>query len=252
MLAAMVEPQGPGQRLLARVKRVEDPTLRTIALYGRALPHWATRGHVRRRRLVDQYLAGEEEPRLQIGAGPNSLPGWLDADLIAGDVFLDLTRRLPLPDRSFAFVAGEHIIEHLPDRSAERLLTELRRILRPDGVLRLTTPDLRKHIELYEDRSPVVSREEYCRVLDRASGRPHERPAQMLNDAMRLWGHRWIYDEEDLVARLRAAGFARIVRVEPGESEHRALRGLERHGDVEWLNRAEAMTLEAGALIADH
>lgn len=243
----MAEPPGPVKRLLERVKRVEDPTLRTFALYARAMPHWAARGHVRRTRVVERYLAGTDAPRLQIGVGPNGLPGWLDADLIAGDVFLDLTRPLPLPDACFAYVLGEHVIEHIPDRSAERLLAELRRILRPDGVLRLTTPDLRKHIALYEDRSPVVSREEYCRVLDRASGRPHERPAQMLNDAMRLWGHRWIYDEDDLVARLRGAGFEGIVRVESGESEHPVLRNLERHGDVDWLNRAEAMTLEAGA-----
>jgi hypothetical protein len=54
-----------------------------------------------------------------------------------------------------------------------------------------------------------------------------------------------VYDEEDLAAKLRQAGFTRVQRVEPGESDHEALRGLERHGGAAWINRAEAMCLEA-------
>ncbi|MBA2794276.1 MAG: hypothetical protein H0U32_09860 [Thermoleophilaceae bacterium] len=46
-------------------------------------------------------MAGE--PRLQLGAGPHALPGWLNSDLISGDIYLDLGRRLPLPDQSFTF-----------------------------------------------------------------------------------------------------------------------------------------------------
>lgn len=234
-------------RLVERVKRVENPLVRTLALHTRALPHWVVRGHLLRRSAVRRYLSSTSEPGLQIGTGPHRLPGWLNSDLIAGDVFLDLTRPLPLPNGAFAFVFGEHVIEHIPDRAGERLLAELLRILRPGGVLRLTTPDLQKLIELYEDRNPVIGRAEYARVLDETTGREHGRPAQVLNDAMRLWGHRWIYDEDDLVARLRAAGFETVTRVEPGESKYPALAGLERHGDAEWSNAAEAMTLEATA-----
>jgi hypothetical protein len=60
---------------------------------------------------------------------------------------------------------------------------------------------------------------------------------------MRAWGHRYVYDEEDLVAKLREAGFSPVERVEPGESSDPVLAGIERHGD--WVNDAEAMTLEA-------
>lgn len=233
------------RRVVERLKRTESPLARDLLLRARGYAHWATHGHLVRRRAVRRYLDGTPEPKLQIGTGPLSLPGWLNSDLIAADIYLDLTRPLPLPDRSFAYVFGEHLIEHLPERQVEPLLRELHRILRPGGVLRLTTPDLRKLLALYADENPVIDRASYARFLDAETGKRHTTAAQVLNDQLRLWGHRFIYDEEDLAARLEAAGFADVVRREPGESEHEALRGVERHGSAEWVNRAEAMCLEA-------
>ena len=233
------------KRVVERLKRTESPLLRDALLRARGYAHWAVRGHVVRSRTVARYLASTGEPKLQIGTGPLSLEGWLNSDLISAEIYLDLTRPLPLPDASFAYVFGEHLIEHLSEGDVERLLGELRRILRPGGVLRLTTPDLRKLLAIYEDRNPVIDREAYTRFLDAETGKRHETPAQILNDQLRLWGHRFIYDEEDLARKLERAGFSGVVRREPGESDHAALRGVERHGSAEWINRAEAMCIEA-------
>jgi predicted SAM-dependent methyltransferase len=231
--------------LLTRLKRTEDPALRHVLLRTRGYLHYATHGHLARRRAVERYFASTQEAKLHIGAGPHQLPGWLNTDLISGDIYLDITRRLPFEDGCFAYAFGEHIIEHLSDRSGSALLAELHRVLTPGGVLRLVTPDLRKIIALYEDANPVISREEYTQFLGTTTGRPYDRPAQLFNDYTRLWGHQWIYDEEDLSARLRAAGFTAVVRRETGESEQPALAGLERHGGADWVNHAEAMCLEA-------
>jgi predicted SAM-dependent methyltransferase len=231
--------------IVDRLKRTESPIARGLLLRGRALPHALTRGHVVRRRAVRAYLAGTAEPKLQLGAGPNALPGWLNSDLIAGDVYLDLRRRLPLPDASFAYAFGEHVIEHVSEADGARLLAELHRVLRPGGVVRVTTPDLAKIVALYEDRNPVIGRAEYARYLAATTGKAQERGSQVFNDFMRLWGHRYVYDEEDLTAKLRAAGFSSVERAEPGESRHPALRGAERHGAEPWVNAAEAMCIEA-------
>jgi len=114
----------------------------------------------------------------------------------------------------------------------------------PGGVVRLTTPDLAKLIALYRDENPIVGLDAYIRFLGEQTGKAGRRPAQMLNDLMRLWGIRYTYDAEDLDAKLRDAGFCDVRRVEPGESEHAALRGVERHGEA-WVNRAEALCVEA-------
>lgn len=230
--------------LLSRLKRTEHPAGRHVLLRGRGLLHKATRGHRVRRRAVERYFAATDAPALHIGAGPKRLDGWLNTDLIAGDVHLDLERRLPLPDVSLAYAFGEHVIGSLSESAGIALLAELHRVLRPGGVLRLTTPDLEKLIAIYRDENTVVGREEYTRFLDEQTGKPHATPCQVFNDCVRLWGIRYTYDEADLTAKLRDAGFTEIERVETGESRRPALRGLERHGEP-WVNQAEAVCLEA-------
>jgi predicted SAM-dependent methyltransferase len=231
--------------LVGRLKRTESPALRYALLRAAGAFRYATHGHLVRAARTRRYLATTPEPGLQVGAGPTRLPGWLNSDLISGDIQLDVGRRLPLPDASFSYAFGEHLIEHMAPATGELMMSELRRVLRPGGVLRLTTPDLKKVIAIYEDRNPEISRDDYSQYLGGLTGKQYDQPCEVLNDYLRLWGHRYVYDEEDLTARLLAAGFAEVVRVQPGESVHERLRGVERHGGAEWINRAEAMCLEA-------
>jgi predicted SAM-dependent methyltransferase len=217
-----------------------------LALRGGGLVHWSTRGHLVRRRIVSSYLATTAEPKLHIGAWRYALPGWLNSDLVTSTVHLDLTRPFPLPDRAFAYVFGEHVIEHLSERHGAALLAEIHRVLRPGGVVRLTTPDLEKIMALYRDENEAVSWSDYNTYFSEATW-PHERPCQVFNTYLRHWGHKFVYDQEELVAKLANAGFGQIERCEPGRSRHAALTGVERHDrqTVDWVNRAEAMSLEA-------
>jgi predicted SAM-dependent methyltransferase len=231
--------------LFERLKRVEDPIVRMSLLRTMGTAHWVKKGHAARRAVVSRYLSSTEEPRLQFGAGPNGLPGWLNSDLTSGDIYLDLGHRLPLPDASFAYAFGEHVIEHITEAAGEDLMAELYRVLRPGGVLRLTTPDLKKIIAIYEGRNPRIGQDEYMRFLGEITEKEIDLPCQALNVYLRSWGHRYVYDEEDLVTKLRKQGFDPVERQEPGESPHVALRGVERHGDAEWINEAEAMCIEA-------
>ena len=53
---------------------------------------------------IDQYIRNNPVRKLQIGAGENSKPGWLNTDIepLAGQAYLDAGRPFPLPDRSSA------------------------------------------------------------------------------------------------------------------------------------------------------
>lgn len=230
--------------LLERARRIEHPAGRHLLLRARGGIHYVARGHLIRRLVVERYLRSTDDPALHIGAGTKRIEGWLNTDLIAGEAFLDIERPLPFSDASLAYAYGEHVIGALSERAAESLFEEFHRVLRPGGVLRVATPDLEKLIAIYHDRSDAVARDDYMRFFDGLTGKRHVTACQLLNDALRLWGIRFTYDEQELVRKLREAGFAEVSRVTPGESAHRPLNGLERHGP-NWLNDAEVLCVEA-------
>src|SRR5947209_6272865 len=144
---------------MSALSALKDLRVSDAALRPRSAKQYARRGHLVRRRTIERYLADTDSPRLHVGAGEHRLDGWLNSDIVAGDVYLDLARALPFPDATFDYVFGEHVIEHLSESSALRLMVELRRVLRPGGVARITTPDLRKLIALYDGSSKFDWRE---------------------------------------------------------------------------------------------
>lgn len=154
--------------------------------------------------------------RLHLGSGPQILPGWVNVDNVAYpgvDRVLDLS--LGLPFRDVKFIFAEHFIEHLPFDAALQLLRECRRVLRDDGVLRLSTPSLDWVWATHYRRD--MTREEQVQACFFA------------NRAFRGWGHQFLYNEETLTAVLREAGFSNVKRYAYGESDLAELRGLERH-----------------------
>jgi predicted SAM-dependent methyltransferase len=154
--------------------------------------------------------------KLHLGCGPLALPGWVNIDnqrYPGVDKVLDLRKGLPYKDVSFVF--AEHFIEHLAYDDALKLMREARRVLRDDGVLRLSTPNLDwVWVTHYRLEAPEDQQVAACFYLNRA---------------FHGWGHQFLYNERTLAATLRDAGFANVKRVQYGESEHAELRGLERH-----------------------
>jgi predicted SAM-dependent methyltransferase len=154
--------------------------------------------------------------KLHLGCGPLALPGWVNIDnqrYPGVDKVLDLRKGLPYKDVSFVF--AEHFIEHLAYDDALKLMRESRRVLRDDGVLRLSTPNLDwVWVTHYRLDAPDDQQVAACFYLNRA---------------FHGWGHQFLYNERTLAATLRDAGFANVKRVAYGESEHAELRGLERH-----------------------
>ena len=155
--------------------------------------------------------------KLHLGCGPQILPGWVNIDNVkypGVDKVVDVTRK-PLPYKDVSFVFAEHFIEHLAYDDALKLMRECRRILRDDGVLRLSTPNL-----------------DWVWVTHYRLGLTEPEAAQAcfaLNRAFHGWGHQFLYNETTLRASLLDAGFANIVRCAYGESAHAELVGLERH-----------------------
>jgi predicted SAM-dependent methyltransferase len=225
-----------------------------------------------RRLLVDppvirRYLAEHPVRKLQLGAGPNPLPGWLNSDLFPDAypehrkevVFVDAARPLPFADMTFDYVFSEHMIEHIPETDAVRLVRECFRVMRAGGRIRLATPNLAAIVGLYKDELDEIERHYVEWVMatfrpDAPAGNPR---CYVINQMFNAYGHEFIYDEATLSAILTAAGFVDVVRCQSGESDDPALRGVESHGQSlgdtgdrvltadEEVNRFETVVLEA-------
>ena len=176
-----------------------------------SLWHYIRRAPSKLRKL---YFAKEAE-RLHIGSGPQTFEGWVNIDNVRypGVRVLDVTYGLPF--RNVQYIYAEHFIEHLHYNDARYFLRECRRVLRDDGVLRLSTPNL-DWVWASHYRATLTDDEAILGAFG-------------LNRAFRGWGHHFLYNFQALAATLREAGFADVVRCEYGESTHDALRGLERH-----------------------
>jgi SAM-dependent methyltransferase len=91
---------------------------------------------------------------LNIGCGHAFHHAWvnLDAEPAAPEVRAwDIRRGLPFPEMHFEAAYGSHVLEHLEQPAAKRLLRELHRVLAPGGILRLAVPDLEAIAKLYLD-----------------------------------------------------------------------------------------------------
>ena len=206
----------------------------------------------RRRKQIKAYLSDHSVRKLQLGTGDNALYGWLNTDIhdFTGRneiVYLDARQPFPFPDNAFDVVFSEHMIEHIDYADGVRCLRECNRILRPGGRIRIATPSLERLIRLY-DAEPTDLQRRYLRWAFESFVEDADAPlpGYVVNNFVRAWGHRFIYDEQTLRRGLEAAGFDDVEARALGDSGDERLRGLERHmSDVEEFNAYETIVLEA-------
>jgi SAM-dependent methyltransferase len=90
--------------------------------------------------------------RLNWGCGASGEPGWLNSDVKEGpgiDLPCDIREGLPLVDDCVDYAVSIHALPEVPVDGIVPVLTELRRVLKPGGVLRLALPDLLRGVEAY-------------------------------------------------------------------------------------------------------
>ncbi len=157
--------------------------------------------------------------KLHLGCGGINLPGWINVDLDSpvADVIHDLRRPLPFEDESADLVFAEHFIEHLTYEEALGFLKECRRVLRKEGVLRFTTPDLMHLVRAYVS-GEVTAWGDLWQPGD---------PCELMNQAFRFWGHQYVYDYPAVRKISQAAGFTKCERVTWQVSKFEQLSGIE-------------------------
>jgi SAM-dependent methyltransferase len=160
----------------------------------------------------------------------------------------DLSKGIPAEDASVDAVYHSHLLEHLDRDVAGEFMREVKRVLRPGGIQRISVPDLERYVRAYledlerEDGdhdayvAPIleqsVRRESHGTSLQ---ARPRRIVENLILGDARKRGetHQWMYDFKNLSALLVRNGFRDPRRMSFDES---AIPGWNEYG----LDRDEA------------
>ena len=121
----------------------------------------------------------------------------------------DMTQAFPVASQAFSWGYSEHFIEHVTPEQAVAWLMEMRRLIAPGGLLRVTTPDLKKYIDGYCDPANRFFKlhTERMEAFTGNKGSVPQRRAWMVNQIFRFFKHQWIYDFDEIVHIGTLAGF---------------------------------------------
>jgi len=90
--------------------------------------------------------------RLNWGCGTHTAEGWLNSDQKTHpkiNLPCDIRHGLPLENDSIDYAVSIHALPEVPYDGLIPVLQELRRVIKPGGVLRLCLPDLLKGVDAY-------------------------------------------------------------------------------------------------------
>jgi predicted SAM-dependent methyltransferase len=170
---------------------------------------------------------------LHIGCGKNYFDGWINADIDPrADLIIFLQKKLPFKENYLQRIYMEHVLEHVSYQTGVFFLKEAHRTLELGGVIRVALPDLDELIEGYcEDWRGFdwVNWPEFSFIKTKA---------EMINIAFRWWGHKHLYNREELIRAFLEAGFSSFNFERNGNSRYIEFQGLETRIDSKLIVEA--------------
>lgn len=145
---------------------------------------------------------------LELGCGGTRRDGWLSVDYRFGsDLTYDITKDLPFKDAQFENVYIEHVLEHFEFHEIKLVLKNIYRVLKPDGELLISVPDLQIFVNEYNNKVYNSS------LLTFKPAIFSEYPADILNYIFYMNGeHKMMFDFESIKFHLQNSGFIDIER----------------------------------------
>lgn len=203
----------------------------------------------------NEYIKNNKVRKLHLGAGNINLDSWFNTDLcpqIQNEIFYLDILKTPyfFNDNSFDYIYSEHNFEHFELDELYKILKECLRILKPNGIIRIATPDLNKMIEFYQEDNKINNDYNNWAIdsfIPFAKEKFMKNKAIVFNNFFKCWGHKFIYDYETLKHLLELSGFKKVIECKISKSEFKDLNNIESHWKEigKRYNSIETMVIEA-------
>lgn len=169
------------------------------------------------KRYIKRLLRDRKEIFLEVGAGDKKGEnGWTSIDVIGKcDIFWDLRKGLPFPNKSILKIYSEHFFEHLSFKEGQKFLDDCLRVLVPDGTFSICVPNARIYIEAYLKDSTLGNNQ----FFGYKSAYNNTTKIDYVNYTAYMDGHhKYMFDKENLIYILRSKGFRNVHlrQYEPG------------------------------------
>ena len=229
-------------------------TLTDLKVFIYHLPDFILKLNFYRIRKIKQYFKKNRIRKLQIGCGANIINGWLNTDISLyicrkGAIYMDASKKFPLPDNSIDYIYSEHIFEHLSYEQGFNMLKECHRVLKRNGVIRLATPNYQFLIDLYLNPAKEINKQyiEWSTNLFLNKSINCQSPIYVINNFHTSWGHKIIYDYNTLSNLLTQVNFSQNYLCNIGVSNYKELFNIEHHQHTipSIFNELETMIIEA-------
>lgn len=221
-----------------------------IAKFTEHAPGWPVevvdKEDLERGEIRADILRGDGKVKLNVGSSYGGMchHGWLNVDLPPewqgfaqqhryNYLARDVRNGLPFNTSGVDLIVASHFLEHLTFDEGLRFLRECRRVLKPEGAMRIAVPDTRLLTCLYNGdpigMSTLNGLEDFDEISDTAAAQ--KSAAGKLHALLQGGDHKAFYDSENLQEILKQAGFTPCVTkfrssgtdfTDPGQSRNMA------------------------------
>lgn len=146
--------------------------------------------------------------RLHLGCGKRDFgKSWVHIDAADFDhLHSHNVKKLPFESNTVDLIYASHLIAYFDRQEIVTILAEWHRVLKPNGVLRLATPDFWRMSQMYNDSKIKIEQ-----ILGPMYGRM---------DIGVLIYHKTCWDYESLARQLILSGFTKVHRYEHDKTDH--------------------------------
>ena len=166
--------------------------------------------------VIAKLLEEGQPIKFNMGCGRDRLPGYLGIDMHSdtADIKQDITK-LDLPEQCADEIFASHVIEHIPQHRASKVLEKWLATLKDGGMLVLETPDLaglcKDYLEQDGADQHMTAMCIYGAHVDRITPETQEKGA--------LSPHLWGYTPKSLTDLCTAVGF-KDIKILPVTGQH--------------------------------